>query len=118
MAIIRRQTVWRTRPDPSLTTWSAPPAPVHTDLSGSFFWYARRSVSSREDEESDSQEGRHRVQIVHGTWIPEDTDAFVQRGAFYVWVETDTPLTPAGKGAKRNGSARSRTAATASDHPR
>jgi len=32
------------------------------------------------------------MQIVHGTWIPDDTDAFVQRGAFYVWVETDTPL--------------------------
>ena len=32
------------------------------------------------------------MQIVHGTWIPDDADEFVQRGAFYVWVETDTPL--------------------------
>jgi SNF2 family DNA or RNA helicase len=33
------------------------------------------------------------MQIVHGTWLPDDTDAFVQRGGFYVWVETDTPAT-------------------------
>ena len=46
------------------------------------------------------------MQIVHGTWIPEDTAAFVQRGAFYVWVETDTPLDPASTPAKRNGTAR------------
>ena len=26
------------------------------------------------------------MQIVHGTWIPDDTDEFVQRGGFYVWV--------------------------------
>ena len=32
------------------------------------------------------------MQIVHGTWIPDDTDDYVQGGAFYVWVETDTPL--------------------------
>src|SRR5579883_1829635 len=31
------------------------------------------------------------MHIVHGTWIPEDTHEFIQRGAFYVWVETDTP---------------------------
>ena len=55
------------------------------------------------------------MQIVHGTWIPEDTDAFVQRGAFYVWVETDTPLPGARAGATRNGAARS---AAVRDHPR
>src|ERR1700741_2566209 len=27
---------------------------------------------------------------IHGTWIPDDTHDFVQRGAFYLWVETDT----------------------------
>src|SRR4051794_520298 len=32
------------------------------------------------------------MEIVHGTWIPDDTDDFVQRGAFYIWVETDTVL--------------------------
>jgi SNF2 family DNA or RNA helicase len=31
------------------------------------------------------------MQIVHGTWIPDDTSDFLQRGAFYLWVETDTP---------------------------
>ena len=41
------------------------------------------------------------MQIIHGLWIPEDTDAFVQRGAFYVWVETDTPLTSAPRRASR-----------------
>jgi SNF2 family DNA or RNA helicase len=29
------------------------------------------------------------MHIIHGTWIPEDTNGFVQRGAFYLWVETD-----------------------------
>jgi len=29
------------------------------------------------------------MHIIHGTWIPENTDEFVQRGAFYLWVETD-----------------------------
>src|SRR5215217_1371296 len=33
------------------------------------------------------------MQIVHGTWLPDDTDTFEQGGAFYVWVETDTPAT-------------------------
>src|SRR5215217_7611800 len=33
------------------------------------------------------------MQIVHGTWLPDDTNDFVQGGAFYVWVETDTPAT-------------------------
>ncbi|MFN0070048.1 MAG: DEAD/DEAH box helicase [Chloroflexota bacterium] len=32
------------------------------------------------------------MHIVHGTWIPDDIDDFVQRGALYVWVETDAPL--------------------------
>ena len=31
------------------------------------------------------------MNIVHGTWIPDETDEFAQRGAFYLWVETDTP---------------------------
>ena len=32
--------------------------------------------------------------IVHGTWIPDDAHEFMQRGTFYLWVETDTPLDP------------------------
>lgn len=28
---------------------------------------------------------------IHGTWIPDDSPEFIQRGAFYLWVETDTP---------------------------
>ncbi len=31
------------------------------------------------------------MHIIHGTWIPEDTFEFKQGGAFYLWVETDTP---------------------------
>ncbi len=31
------------------------------------------------------------MRIIHGTWIPDDAGEFVQRGAFYLWVETDTP---------------------------
>ena len=31
------------------------------------------------------------MHIIHGTWIPEDTSEFIRRGAFYLWVETDTP---------------------------
>nr|MDQ6908799.1 SNF2-related protein [Chloroflexota bacterium] len=27
--------------------------------------------------------------IIHGTWIPEETDDFVQQGGFVLWVETD-----------------------------
>ncbi|HET8913196.1 MAG TPA: DEAD/DEAH box helicase [Ktedonobacteraceae bacterium] len=30
--------------------------------------------------------------IVHGTWIPANEQGFVQNGAFYLWVETDTAL--------------------------
>jgi SNF2 family DNA or RNA helicase len=37
------------------------------------------------------------MHVIHGTWIPEDTNEFIQRGAFYLWVETDTP-----PGTKRN----------------
>ncbi len=29
------------------------------------------------------------MHIIHGTWIPEETNDFIQRGAFYLWVETD-----------------------------
>jgi SNF2 family DNA or RNA helicase len=29
------------------------------------------------------------MHIIHGTWIPEDANGFVQKGAFYLWVETD-----------------------------
>jgi SNF2 family DNA or RNA helicase len=29
------------------------------------------------------------MHIIHGTWIPEGTNEFIQRGAFYLWVETD-----------------------------
>ena len=28
------------------------------------------------------------MQILHGTWIPESGDNFIQSGAFYLWVET------------------------------
>src|SRR5207248_8005269 len=31
------------------------------------------------------------MHVIHGTWIPDDTNEFIQRGAFYLWVETDTP---------------------------
>ncbi len=31
------------------------------------------------------------MHIIHGTWIPDDTEEYVQRGGFYLWVETDTP---------------------------
>src|SRR5579875_872039 len=40
----------------------------------------------------DSSPGESCMHIVHGTWIPEDTQDFVQGGAFYLWVETDTPI--------------------------
>src|SRR5687768_9705265 len=39
------------------------------------------------------------MHIVHGTWIPDDADGFVQRGGFYVWVETDAPLQTPRRGA-------------------
>src|SRR5216684_7367200 len=31
-----------------------------------------------------------RMHVIHGTWIPDDAQEFTQRGAFYLWVETDT----------------------------
>src|SRR5438067_10644812 len=32
------------------------------------------------------------MHVIHGTWIPDDAhNEFIQRGAFYLWVETDTP---------------------------
>src|SRR5437660_2876028 len=31
------------------------------------------------------------MHVIHGTWIPEDAHEFIQPGAFYLWVETDTP---------------------------
>ncbi|WP_204103151.1 MULTISPECIES: DEAD/DEAH box helicase [Spirulina sp. CCY15215] len=27
--------------------------------------------------------------ILHGTWIPDNTEDFVQQGEFYLWIETD-----------------------------
>ena len=30
------------------------------------------------------------MHIIHGTWIPDDAAEFMQPGAFYLWVETDT----------------------------
>ena len=29
------------------------------------------------------------MKILHGTWIPQATEAFLQTGSFYLWVETD-----------------------------
>ena len=31
------------------------------------------------------------MHVIHGTWIPEDVQEFMQSGAFYLWVETDAP---------------------------
>ena len=28
------------------------------------------------------------MKVLHGTWIPENTDQYKQTGAFYLWVET------------------------------
>jgi SNF2 family DNA or RNA helicase len=30
------------------------------------------------------------MHIIHGTWIPDDEGEFIQKGSFYLWVETDT----------------------------
>jgi hypothetical protein len=30
------------------------------------------------------------MKILHGTWIPQSENEFIQTGAFYLWVETDT----------------------------
>ena len=29
------------------------------------------------------------MNILHGTWIPEASESFAQKGAFYLWVETE-----------------------------
>jgi SNF2 family DNA or RNA helicase len=29
--------------------------------------------------------------ILHGTWIPDETENFIQPGRFYLWIETDSP---------------------------
>jgi SNF2 family DNA or RNA helicase len=29
------------------------------------------------------------MEVLHGTWIPEKSDRFLQSGQFYLWVETD-----------------------------
>ena len=31
------------------------------------------------------------MHVIHGTWIPDEGHEFIQSGAFYLWVETDTP---------------------------
>lgn len=28
------------------------------------------------------------MKIIHGTWIPESTNTFIQKGGFFIWVET------------------------------
>lgn len=30
------------------------------------------------------------MKILHGTWIPKTEDEFIQKGGFYLWIETDT----------------------------
>lgn len=29
------------------------------------------------------------MHIIHGTWIPDNVDTFIQHGAFYLWIEAD-----------------------------
>ena len=29
------------------------------------------------------------MNIIHGTWIPKNTQDFIQSGDFYLWVESD-----------------------------
>lgn len=31
------------------------------------------------------------MKVLHSTWIPETTDTFIQRGGFFIWIETDQP---------------------------
>lgn len=31
------------------------------------------------------------MKVLHGTWIPKANNEFIQTGAFYLWVETDSP---------------------------
>src|SRR5713101_2676821 len=33
----------------------------------------------------------YNMHVIHGTWIPNDAQEFMQSGAFYLWVEMDTP---------------------------
>ena len=33
------------------------------------------------------------MNVIHGTWIPENTQDFVQSGGFYLWVESEEVLT-------------------------
>ncbi len=40
------------------------------------------------------------MHVVHGTWIPDDEHKFIQSGAFYLWVETDTPPSKSRRGAE------------------
>jgi hypothetical protein len=40
--------------------------------------------------------------ILHGTWIPEDSDRFIQGGQFYLWVETDVAQSSPGENAHPN----------------
>ncbi len=40
------------------------------------------------------------MNILHGTWTPDETDEFAQRGGFYLWVETDAPARTRGARAK------------------
>ncbi len=39
------------------------------------------------------------MHVLHGTWIPDDVHEFIQKGVFYLWVETDTPLSTSRRGA-------------------
>src|SRR5947209_37455 len=32
------------------------------------------------------------MHVIHGTWIPEATHEFIQKGSIYLRVETDTPM--------------------------
>ncbi len=40
------------------------------------------------------------MHIIHGTWIPEGTNEFIQNGAFYLWVETDAITSKARRNAE------------------
>jgi SNF2 family DNA or RNA helicase len=37
------------------------------------------------------------MKILHGTWIPNPEDDFIQSGTFYLWLETAEPQTQRGK---------------------
>jgi SNF2 family DNA or RNA helicase len=38
------------------------------------------------------------MHLVHGTWLPDEGEEFVQRGGFYLWVEADTEVDGALRG--------------------